>query len=476
MKNKTILWVLVVMLAMAGNIKAQQRQIHIVSANDMHATINNMPMLAAIVDSLRGIDNNLLVLSAGDNRTGNPINDLYSIPTYPMTALMNFIGFDASAFGNHEFDNKQPGLSQVMATSNFPYLCANFKADPELNVNPLPYIIFYVDGISVGIIGVVQLGTHGYPDSHPNFMKGFHFSPVEQTIENYKWLREKVDVLILLSHIGYEDDVVMASKFPWIDVIIGGHTHTQLKGGEMHNGVLVTQNVNKLKRVTYTTITLDGKKIIDKRAENIEVAAYPKKNEVAQNLVNFFNDNPEFKRQLAVVNSEFTCREELGVMMCDAIISETGADVAIQNHGGVRYDTKEVGPFTVDDVLRLDPFGNECIEMMLTGEELRQMLISCYNNDDHDFPYVSGVKCEVTVDKDKKEIKNLKLFSPDGKKLNLKKKYKVAANSYVAAICDAPREDQGTSTGVVCSNMLMRFLEKKGTIDYNGVKNLKYME
>ena len=101
MKNKTIILVILTMMAMAGNIKAQQRQIHIVSANDMHATIDNMPMLAAIVDSLREIDNNTLVLSAGDNRTGNPINDLYSIPTYPMTALMNFIGFDASAFGNH---------------------------------------------------------------------------------------------------------------------------------------------------------------------------------------------------------------------------------------------------------------------------------------------------------------------------------------------------------------------------------------
>ena len=196
-------------VAIAVTAMAQTRKIHILSGNDMHAAIDNMPMLAAIADSLRQIDNSLLVFSAGDNRTGNPVNDLYSIPTYPMTALMNFIGFDASAFGNHEFDNKQAGLSKLLSTSNFPYLCANVKAEPELNINPLPYKIFDVEGVRVGVLGIVQLGIHGYPDCHPDLVKGMQFADPEETIRQYLWLRDKVDVFILLSHIGYEDDVEM---------------------------------------------------------------------------------------------------------------------------------------------------------------------------------------------------------------------------------------------------------------------------
>ena len=172
---------------MAATMQAQTREIHILSGNDLHANIDNMPMLAAIADSLRGIDNQLLVFSAGDNRTGNPVNDLYSIPTYPMTALMNFIGFDASAFGNHEFDNKQKGLSTVLATSNFPYICANMKADDELNVHPLPYKIFEIEGVKIGVLGVVQLGAHDIPDAHPDYLVGMHFSPVEETIKQYLW-------------------------------------------------------------------------------------------------------------------------------------------------------------------------------------------------------------------------------------------------------------------------------------------------
>jgi 5'-nucleotidase len=392
-----------------------------------------------------------------------------------MTALMNFVGFDASAFGNHEFDSKQKGLRSVLAYSHFPHLCANIQADTALHITPLPYKIFDVEGVRIGVLSVVQLGTHDMPDAHPNLLKGMSFTPVEETIRKYLWLRDKVDVFILLSHIGYEDDVEMANKFPCFDLIIGGHTHTQLKGGEMHNGVLVTQNVNKLKRVTLTTIKVEEGKVISKEAKNIEVEGHQGKNLTAQAIVDSFNNNPEFQRQLAWAE-EFCNVEELGSMMCDAMIEEAEADLAIENYGGVRYDKKEAGPFTIHDVLRLDPFGNPCIEMTLTGEEFRRMLISCFDNSQGYFPFVGGVVCHVQLDKEQERIIDLKLFTLDGKKFNLKKKYKVVTNSFVAAICDEPRSDQGTDIGMICSDMLMHFLEKKGKVDYRGVKRINFIQ
>ena len=93
--------------------------VRILSTNDMHAAIEKMPKLAAIVDSLRAIDPGLLVISAGDNRTGNPYNDLYVPESYPMISFMNLIGFDASALGNHEYDSKVDGLAKMTALSNF---------------------------------------------------------------------------------------------------------------------------------------------------------------------------------------------------------------------------------------------------------------------------------------------------------------------------------------------------------------------
>ena len=87
---------------------AEKKEVHILSANDMHAAIEAFPQLSAIADSLRALYPSLLVFSAGDNRTGNPLNDRYSIGGYPMVALMNQVGFDASTLGNHEFDSRQP--------------------------------------------------------------------------------------------------------------------------------------------------------------------------------------------------------------------------------------------------------------------------------------------------------------------------------------------------------------------------------
>lgn len=454
-----------------GCMTAQTRDIHILSVNDMHATLDHMPMLAAIADSLRGVDKGTLVFSAGDNRTGDPVNDLYPIPSYPMTALMNLIGFDASTFGNHEFDSGQKGLEKVISTSNFPYLCANIEAGPW-HIQSVPYQVFVIDGVKVGVLGVVQVGVRGLPDAHPDYLRGFTFTQPEEAIRKYEWLRKEVDVYILLSHVGFEDDVALAEKFPYFDLIIGGHTHTQLKGGELHNGVLITQNENKLKLATLTTLQVKDGKVVGKQAENIDVKHFPVKNEAAKSLVRFFASNPEFKRVLTTAESDFSNVEQLGSLMCDALRETTGADIALQNGGGVRLSKKKAGPFTVNDVLRLDPFDNQCVEMEVTGEEFRQMFLSCFTNDSHDPPFVSGVRCELFADTLKRVAKDVRIYTPDGKKLKKKKTYRVVCNSYVAAICDAPRNDQGHSIGKRCSDLLIQFLDGHAPLDYHDVKRV----
>ena len=466
---------LLVLLTLCWSVTlfAEKKEVHILSANDMHAAIEAFPQLAAIADSLRALYPSLLVFSAGDNRTGDPLNDRYEIPAYPMVALMNQVGFNASTLGNHEFDSHQDGMAKLISLSNFRHICANIQPDPEWGIHCIPYQIFDVEGVKVGVVGVVQLGTRGIPDSHPDNVKGISFSPVKETVQKYAWLREKCDVTILLTHIGYEDDVELSKDVPWVDLIIGGHTHTQLKGGEMHNGILITQNVNKLKKVTHTTLVVEDGKVISKKAENIDVRGFSKKNKVVEEMVRLFSENPDFHRQLTVAETPFTCYEELGCMICDAFMSESGADVAIQNTGGIRYEEHDAGAITVSDILQLDPFGNDAVVMELTGKELYQMLIACGQNDGYGFPRVGGIKCEVTYDKgDPQHIKDLKVFTPDGKKLNMKKTYRVVTSSYVTSICDSPRKDQGHSINKQTADMIISYLEKQPSVSYQGMKRV----
>ena len=65
-------------------------------------------------------------------------------------------------------------------------------------------------------------------------------------------------------------------------------------------------------------------------------------------------------------------------------------------------------------------------------------------------------------------IKKLELFAPDGKKLDMKKKYRVMTNNYVASICDSPRQDEGERGTDTTSSIIISWLEKMGTVDYQG--------
>jgi 5'-nucleotidase/UDP-sugar diphosphatase len=454
----------------------KKEQIAILSVNDIHAAIERMPQLAAIADSLRELYPNFLVFSAGDNRTGNPLSDMYSEVSYPMTALMNVTGFDASSAGNHDFDSRVGGLRRELQHSHFPYLVANLIVPDSMNINVRPYKFFdFPSGARVGVVGVVQRDVNGIPETHPDNVKGFKFLPVDETLRNYKWMRDDCNVFIFLTHVGYNDDVKLTQEFQGIpDIIIGGHSHTLVNGGEMHNGILVTQVDSKLHHATLTVVDLEDGKVVSKQAQLIDIDHFSKKNVAAEAVYEAFSNNEAFKRVLTQVSQDLTDGEELGSMMADALRAETGADIALQNYGGVRYDTFAKGPMTVNDVLRLDPFGNEAMMLELTGEEFRQMIIACRYSDECRAPYVSGVKYELVSDKaDKKIVKDLTLYQENGKKLDLKRKYKVVCNSYVASVSKFKRTDPGKGLYQVCADLVIQYLEKHPTIDYKGVRRIK---
>ena len=348
MKKLSLMW-LVLMLAVS--VYAEKKEIHILAANDMHAQIEVFPQFAALADSLRTIDPSLLIFSAGDNRTGNPINDKYILPAYPMVALMNQVGFNGSALGNHEFDVHS--LKRLIGLSNFRYICANAFPSDSSGIKLVPYQVFDVEGLRVGVIGAIQLSPNGIPSTHPDNLEGLSFKPAEEIMPQYEWLSKQCDATILLSHLGYPDDIKIAEKFPWLDLIIGGHTHTQLKGDEVKNGVLITQNRNKLHRVTYITLTVEDGKVVDKKAEYIDVRKYPKTVKVVEEMIRFYNDNPTLRKVLAIADTPFENKEELGCMICDAFMAETESEIAIENPGGVRIETLPQGDITVRDVQRI---------------------------------------------------------------------------------------------------------------------------
>lgn len=460
------------------NVFGQQREIHILSVNDMHANLDAFPKFAAIADSLRTLYPSLLVFSAGDNRTGNPVNDMYEVSSYPMVSLMNQVGFNATAVGNHDFDVKS--LAPLMGYSNFSYICANMFPSPDTGLRIVPTRVFDVDGIKVGVIGVIQLNAMGRPDTHPENVEGIRFTQAENVVGRYQSLSKECDVTILLSHVGYQGDIEIAERFPWLDLIIGGHTHTQLTAEEpLHNGVLITQNKNRLPMCTHITLTVDKGKVIDKKAEYIDIKKFPNKNKLVAMMVDYFSDDPFFKRVVAHAETPFKIKDQMTYMLCDALLTEGQGDICIMNNGGTRIDSLSAGDITIHDILAMDPFYNDAVTATLTGEDILHIITAYSRGSLYHLPRVAGIQCEAVVDKDdpnKDRLKSIRLKTLDGQEFDIHKTYKLVTSSYMATVCKQYFNATTHSLNVLTSDLLTQFLEKKGIVNYEGVNRLKVTE
>ena len=187
----------------AGNQDAVGKtEIVILSVNDMHANIDLFPKFAAMVDSLRTIYPNLLLFSAGDNRTGNPVNDQYDPVNYPMIELMNQTGFDLCAVGNHEWDGNIVNLQNDIRRANFPFLCANVVIPDTVNLSIKPFVTFENQGVKMAVVGMIEVRHDGIPGAHPDNLKKVSFKRAFDVLPKYQYLRNQNDVVILLSHCG----------------------------------------------------------------------------------------------------------------------------------------------------------------------------------------------------------------------------------------------------------------------------------
>ena len=272
--------------------------ITILSVNDMHSTIDMFPKFAAIVDSLRNVHPDLLLFSAGDNRTGNPVNDRHEESGYPMVDLMNRVGFDASAIGNHEFDADVPAFRNLIEKSDFLYLCANIEAHDSLRLHILPYHFFERNDIRIGVLGLIQTGSNGIPDSHPDNLIGIRFRPALEAVKDYAWMRSQCDIFILLTHLGYEDDLKLAEAFPEADIIIGGHSHTAVPNRVLRNGIIITQTERRLKYVTELQVEVSGRRVTAKNHKLITVNSTNQRNDEIQAAVDKYNDNETLRQEI----------------------------------------------------------------------------------------------------------------------------------------------------------------------------------
>ena len=462
-----------ILLSLVGLLSsAFAEQVTVLGINDMHANIDSVPRLTTCVQQERAKAPQLLLLSAGDNRTGSPYVDCGDHPGASMIMLMNHIGFDLSALGNHEFDGGPAALAHCINTANFEFVSANVFPSDSHGIQIKPYKIFERDGVRIGVVGLLQVDANGRPDAHPDQCKGIGFLNPLEVAPYFRYLRSQCDVLILLTHLGFETDIELARIFPEADAIIGGHSHTRVENGHVENGVLITQTQNKLKYITRLTFEVEDGKVLSKKAELLPLGNY-EADAATSAMVEQIKAQPFFKRVLSTVKSDINSRESLGCMMADAIRNCVGTDIAVVNMGNVRLDSFPAGPITVADVYSLDPFGNDTIRMTVTGEELLRVLENITQNDDHGAPCVSGMSYKATWLKGADRMRITSACLADGTPIQPEARYTLAINSYLCATTEAMPADPGVSAHTDGAACMIKYLETQQEIDYAGVSRVE---
>ncbi|MBW6490043.1 MAG: bifunctional metallophosphatase/5'-nucleotidase [Lentimicrobium sp.] len=449
----------------AGN---DTTRVVVLSVNDMHAKIDNFPKFKSLVDSIRSVHPYVLLLSAGDNFTGNPVVDQYPEKGYPIVEMMNLTGFDASALGNHEFDYGQDVLAARLFQAEFPFLAANLFYTGQTPLDIKPYTIITLNnGLKAGILGLIQINEAGLPDTHPSRLTGIEFSAGIEVAQEYNWLADSCNIFIGLSHLGFEADVKLAEKMGEFDLIVGGHTHTLVTNPKEYNGVMVMQGGSGVRYVTMTTFCLVDKKIISKKSQILQVDKHSRSDAELESLLEIYNDNRELNEVIGKAISDIVGKDELGCLMTDAMAAIHPIEIAFQNNGGIRIDRLPKGEIRIKDVYKLDPFGNEIILYQMTAKEIKSLIINAYNRDKEIDLQVSGLSYTVVTDKDG-FAKDAILTFADGNQAIENRTFIVGISSYIASSYTFDHTDEGRSLYTITAQSLINYIKLAKEVDYHG--------
>ena len=192
------------------------------------------------INLIRSQEKNVLLIDAGDFSQGTPYFNFYNGRIE--IEAMNRMKYDAGTLGNHEFDNGIDTLSAVLKNATFPILSSNY----DLSKTPLvslvkPYLIIEKNGLKIGIMALDVNPKSLIIES--NYKGLVYQDPIEKANEVSTMLKkkEKCDVIICLSHLGADttkmdvNDFEVAHKTRYIDVIIGGHSHSMITNATEKN-------------------------------------------------------------------------------------------------------------------------------------------------------------------------------------------------------------------------------------------------
>ncbi len=404
--------------------------------------------LSVLGGYLEGLKKPYLLTDSGDIFHGTPEGILTKGRV--VVEIMNILGYDAAAVGNHDFDLGQETLRDLSELAEFPFLGANIR---EENTGNIPgylgnSIIKEMKGVKIGVIGVITPEIQKISISEN--VDGLNFLGSAETInENIKSLKEAgAEVIIVLSHLGLAADSKIAGEIKGVNAILGGHSHKELKEPLKKKEILICHAgahfksagylklfySNKEKRVlsySYKVVPLYEKKYKSQEAiNNVIDSVYSDSladmNKIIgkskQHLPNYFTGKTKKHEELALGNWQTDLMRELAE-----------SDFAFQNTKGIRSSIPG-GDIKIRDMWKVSPFGNTLVKMTLTGKQVNQLLEHSMSKE-YAGLQLSGLKVVYNNSLPLgRRILNIIITDDKGEKkeIEMDKEYSVVTNSYLA--------------------------------------------
>lgn len=377
-------------------IRTNPAQLSILHMHDFHG--QNIRMERAY-SAVRQFDNNMLPhqndvfskdlpidkfkLCSGDMFLGSNSAEIAVVNEF-----LNIAGVLANAIGNHECDEIMEEFSKIVENKNYRLLGTNMNPDPDNKMNSIlsNSFIAEVHGNKYGVIGLVPLDMRAHV-KHPDEIDKFNIYDIKNSVETVKEDIAKikeygVNKIIILSHMGLENDQYLAQNVSDIDIILGGHSHDLLKEIKEGENLLYSP---KGEPVLIMQVGRDGEYI---DIPNIKFNELGQITGIQYNVIK----TDDFERDL-VAKTDFedilgkpevvgnvSKVEDLGKniyidenphcnFITDAVRAELGTDLALMNSANARSRFYE-GEVTPRDLRLITPFANKMAIIELNEEEL----------------------------------------------------------------------------------------------------------
>ena len=428
------------------------KKVVLLHSNDMHGDflpkvengkeMGGLARLSGYVNKIRSEEPNTVYAIAGDMFRGSIIDsEFMGLSTID---LINIMAPDVTTIGNHEVDYGLAHLLFVEKCARFPIINANLFVTMNNARLFQPYLNVEVGGLKILFIGILTEEVLSSTRSEKVIGTFIDIEEASREVgiicDNYR--TSDTDMTVLLTHIGIEKDRQLAELLnpEWgVDMIIGGHSHTEMEEPEIINGVPVVQAGSGTNHI--------GRFDIDYDEETHKIAGYTWKyvpitedcapnDGVVEVILDRYKNQTDIKYRRIVTRLKRKLTHpsriqetEIGNLYADMLQDESSFDIMLMGSGALRK--QEIGPIIeYQDMLENTPFDDVVWMLEVTGKQFRKMVLHILRDEAWEghtefYQYSRGVRIVY-----RKSTHKLEEFKFNGKDIEDRQKIRIAMQNY----------------------------------------------